>query len=293
MFGGLAVGRDAHHRPARGRGRDAHRARPCAPWAPRSTRRGDEWLVEGTGNGALLQPAAPLDFGNAGTGSRLTMGLVGSYDMDDHLHRRRLAVAAADGPRARSAARHGRAGRQRGSRRPHADHLARRPRTPAPITYRVPVASAQVKSAVLLAGLNTPGVTTVIEPVMTRDHTEKMLAASAPSLKSRPTATAPATIRIDRPGPPDRPDHRRPRRPVLGGLSDRGGADRAGLRRRHRERAAQPDAHRPASLTLAGDGRRDRRSERRARRRRGCRRPARARLRAAAASRFRPSARRR
>ena len=45
----------------------------------------------------------------------------------------------------------------------------------APITYRVPMASAQVKSAVLLAGLNTPGITTVIEPVMTRDHTEKML----------------------------------------------------------------------------------------------------------------------
>jgi 3-phosphoshikimate 1-carboxyvinyltransferase len=51
----------------------------------------------------------------------------------------------------------------------------RGPRRAAPITYRVPMASAQVKSAVLLAGLNTPGVTTVIEPVMTRDHTEKML----------------------------------------------------------------------------------------------------------------------
>src|SRR5690606_21679619 len=49
------------------------------------------------------------------------------------------------------------------------------PQTANPITYRVPMASAQVKSAVLLAGLNTPGVTTVIEPVMTRDHTEKML----------------------------------------------------------------------------------------------------------------------
>ena len=47
---------------------------------------------------------------------------------------------------------------------------------PVPITYRVPVASAQVKSAVLLAGLNIAGTTTVIEPVMTRDHTEKMLA---------------------------------------------------------------------------------------------------------------------
>ena len=43
---------------------------------------GDTWIIQGTGNGALLQPAAPLDFGNAGTGSRLTMGLVGSYDME-------------------------------------------------------------------------------------------------------------------------------------------------------------------------------------------------------------------
>lgn len=51
----------------------------------------------------------------------------------------------------------------------------RGPKRAAPITYRVPMASAQVKSAVLLAALNTPGVTTVIEPVMTRDHTEKML----------------------------------------------------------------------------------------------------------------------
>jgi 3-phosphoshikimate 1-carboxyvinyltransferase len=49
------------------------------------------------------------------------------------------------------------------------------PKATAPIVYRVPMASAQVKSAVLLAGLNTPGVTTVVEPVMTRDHTEKML----------------------------------------------------------------------------------------------------------------------
>jgi 3-phosphoshikimate 1-carboxyvinyltransferase len=43
---------------------------------------GDEWVIRGTGNGALLQPQEPLDFGNAGTGSRLTMGLVGTYDME-------------------------------------------------------------------------------------------------------------------------------------------------------------------------------------------------------------------
>ena len=43
---------------------------------------GEEWVIHGTGNGCLLQPEAPLDFGNAGTGSRLTMGLVGVYDME-------------------------------------------------------------------------------------------------------------------------------------------------------------------------------------------------------------------
>ena len=58
-----------------------------------------------------------------------------------------------------------------------------RPRTAAPITYRVPMASAQVKIAVLLAGLNTPGITTVIEPVPTRDHTERMLKGFGASLE--------------------------------------------------------------------------------------------------------------
>ena len=70
----------------------------------------------------------------------------------------------------------------------------RGPKATAPISYRVPMASAQVKSAVLLAGLNTPGVTTVIEPVMTRDHTEKMLQGLWRRIsRSRPTATASAT----------------------------------------------------------------------------------------------------
>ena len=57
-------------------------------------------------------------------------------------------------------------------------------RDPAPIEYRTPVASAQIKSAVLLAGLNAPGVTTVIEAQASRDHTEKMLAISAPRSRS-------------------------------------------------------------------------------------------------------------
>lgn len=135
---------------------------------------GDEWVIRGTGNGALLQPEAPLDFGNAGTGSRLTMGLVGTYDMettfigDASLSSRPMGRVLEPlrqmGVQVLQAA--------PGDRMPI---TLRGPKHAAPITYRVPMASAQVKSAVLLAGLNTPGITTVIEPVMTRDHTEKML----------------------------------------------------------------------------------------------------------------------
>jgi len=137
-------------------------------------KKGDEWLIRGTGNGALLQPEGPLDFGNAGTGSRLTMGLVGTYDMettfigDASLQSRPMGRVLEPlrqmGVQVVSAA--------PGDRMPL---TLRGPKHAAPITYRVPMASAQVKSAVLLAALNTPGITTVIEPVMTRDHTEKML----------------------------------------------------------------------------------------------------------------------
>ncbi len=133
-----------------------------------------EWIVRGTGNGALLEAEAPLDFGNAGTGSRLTMGLVGTYDMettfigDESLSKRPMKRVLDPlrefGTQIVSSA--------EGDRMPL---TLRGPKRAAPITYRVPMASAQVKSAVLLAGLNTPGITTVIEPIMTRDHTEKML----------------------------------------------------------------------------------------------------------------------
>jgi 3-phosphoshikimate 1-carboxyvinyltransferase len=137
-------------------------------------KKGAEWIIRGTGNGALLEPEGPLDFGNAGTGSRLTMGLVGTYDMettfigDASLSSRPMGRVLDPlrqmGVQVLKAA--------PGDRMPI---TLRGPKHAAPITYRVPMASAQVKSAVLLAGLNTPGVTTVIEPVMTRDHTEKML----------------------------------------------------------------------------------------------------------------------
>ncbi len=134
----------------------------------------DGWIIKGTGNGALLQPTAPLDFGNAGTGSRLIMGLVGTYDMETAFIG---DVSLSSRPMGRVLDPLRQMGVQvinaaPGDRMPL---TLRGPRQAAPITYRVPMASAQVKSAVLLAGLNTPGITTVIEPMKTRDHTEKML----------------------------------------------------------------------------------------------------------------------
>ncbi len=156
---------------------------------------GDVWVIAGTGNGALLAPQAPLDFGNAGTGCRLTMGLVGVYDFastfvgDASLSSRPMARVLNPlremGVQVTSAA---------GDRLPVTLHG---PRTPAPITYRVPMASAQVKSAVLLAGLNTPGITTVIEPIMTRDHTEKMLAGFGARIVVETDRDGVRTIRLE------------------------------------------------------------------------------------------------
>lgn len=181
MLGGLASGRSRVVGLLEGedvmRTADAIRA-----MGARIVREGDAWVIDGVGNGCLLEPAAALDFGNAGTGSRLTMGLVGSYDMettfvgDASLSKRPMARVLDPlrlmGTQVLKAA--------PGDRLPL---TLRGPRTVAPISYRVPVASAQVKSAVLLAGLNAPGITTVIEPVFTRDHTEKMLAGFGASIE--------------------------------------------------------------------------------------------------------------
>ena len=137
------------------------------------TKDNDVYVIHGTGNGCLLEPEQPLDFGNAGTGARLTMGLVGTYAMktrfigDASLSKRPMGRIL-DPLRLMGV----QVEASEGDRLPLTLWGAV---TPNPITYRVPMASAQVKSAVLLAGLNTPGITTVIEPVMTRDHTEKML----------------------------------------------------------------------------------------------------------------------
>jgi 3-phosphoshikimate 1-carboxyvinyltransferase len=134
---------------------------------------GEEWRIDGVGVGGLLQPHAALDMGNSGTSTRLLMGLLASHAI----------TAAFIGDASLSKRPMGRVieplGRIGASFTPSPGGTLPLMMTgasvPVPIEYRLPVASAQVKSAVLLAGLNTAGITTVIEPVATRDHSERML----------------------------------------------------------------------------------------------------------------------
>ena len=153
-----------------------------------------EWRVQGVGVGSLLQPQTALDMGNSGTSTRLLMGLVASHPItatftgDASLSKRPmgrvidpLSLMGADFTASP------------GGTLP----LMMRGAAPAvPITYRLPVASAQVKSAILLAGLNTPGITTVIEPVPTRDHSERMLKGFGADLTVEVDADGTRTIRL-------------------------------------------------------------------------------------------------
>jgi 3-phosphoshikimate 1-carboxyvinyltransferase len=132
------------------------------------------WSVRGVGVAGFAQPEAPLDFGNSGTGCRLVMGAVAGcpiaavFDGDASLRSRPMRRIL--DPLELMGARTGASGE--GGRLPLTLNGAR---DPLPILYRTPVASAQIKSAVLLAGLAAPGVTTVIETEASRDHTELML----------------------------------------------------------------------------------------------------------------------
>lgn len=131
------------------------------------------WRVDGTGVGGLAEPDGVLDMGNAGTGARLLVGLLASHDLTAFLtgdaSLRRRPMQRVIGPLEQFGARFV---SRRGGRLPLAITGAREATA---IDYRLPVASAQVKSAVLLAGLNATGTTRVIEPEATRDHTERML----------------------------------------------------------------------------------------------------------------------
>ncbi|RME64154.1 MAG: 3-phosphoshikimate 1-carboxyvinyltransferase [Alphaproteobacteria bacterium] len=143
------------------------------------------WRVAGVGLGALAEPAAVLDMGNSGTACRLLMGLVASHSLtcfftgDASLSQRPMDRVIAP------LSRMGAAFVSRQGRLPVAVTGA----APAmPIRYALPVASAQVKSAVLLAGLNTPGETTVVETTPSRDHSERMLRGFGADIRVEETA---------------------------------------------------------------------------------------------------------
>jgi len=144
------------------------------------------WSVHGVGVGGLAEPADVLDFGNSGTGSRLVMGMMATtpvsaiFTGDASLRRRpmgrvleplKLFGAEADA--------------RDGGRMPL---TLRGARDPLPVEHHVAVASAQVKSALLLAALNAPGRSRISQSALTRDHTEKMLAAFGARIEVEPLA---------------------------------------------------------------------------------------------------------
>jgi 3-phosphoshikimate 1-carboxyvinyltransferase len=131
-----------------------------------------EWLVTGVGVGGLGEPTTILDMGNSGTAARLLLGVLATHRLtafmsgDASLNRRPMARVT--GPL-------GRMGADFVTRGGCLPLVVRGAINPIPIVHRMEVASAQVKSAILLAGLNAPGLTTVVETAATRDHTERML----------------------------------------------------------------------------------------------------------------------
>lgn len=154
-----------------------------------------EWRIQGRGIGGLNEPGHVLDMGNSGTSVRLLMGLLAPYPYttffsgDESLSRR---------PMKRVITPLSEMGAQVTAHSGHTLPLAiTGSATLKPITYTLPVASAQVKSAILLAGLNTPGRTTVIEPIATRDHTERMMKHLGIALTIVPHAGGGVAISIE------------------------------------------------------------------------------------------------
>lgn len=142
------------------------------------------WSVEGVGVGSLLQPQSALEMGNSGTSTRLLMGLVATHPItatftgDASLNGRPMGRVIE--PLSRMGADFT---SSPGGRLPL---TLRGANTPLPLHYRLPVASAQVKSAILLAGLNVQAETVVDEPIATRDHSERMLKGFGADLSVEP-----------------------------------------------------------------------------------------------------------
>ncbi|WP_232367287.1 3-phosphoshikimate 1-carboxyvinyltransferase [Altererythrobacter lutimaris] len=172
MFGALAVGETCVAGLLEGEDVMATAAAMRAMGAT-IEKHGEEWRIHGVGVGGLLQPENTLDMGNSGTSTRLLMGLIAGHGIsatftgDASLSKRPMGRVIE--PLSQMGASF------EASPGGTLPLMMQGAHPSVPIEYRLPVASAQVKSAVLLAGLNTPGITTVIEPVPTRDHSERML----------------------------------------------------------------------------------------------------------------------
>jgi 3-phosphoshikimate 1-carboxyvinyltransferase len=152
-------------------------AKAVSALGAKAQKTGDTWLVTGRGVGGLTVPSAPIDFGNSGTGTRLMMGVIAPHPIevamigDASLSRRPMRRVLDPLRKMGLVVKEDQPGKPRetlpltviGT-----DNLV-------PMEYVLPVASAQVKSAILIAGLGAPGQTTVIEAEATRDHTERML----------------------------------------------------------------------------------------------------------------------
>lgn len=194
MLGALAVGETVVHGLLEGE--DVHRTADALRALGATVERDSDgvWRVIGRGVGGLSEADDILDLGNAGTSTRLLMGIVGSHPFttfmtgDASLRTRPMERIAAPlreiGADVVSRA---------GGRLPLAVIGTA---DPMPISYTLPMPSAQVKSAVLLAGLNAPGITTVIEPERTRDHTELMLRHFGATVETTPDGQGGARIAL-------------------------------------------------------------------------------------------------
>lgn len=144
-----------------------------------------EWSVHGVGVGGFSEPEAAIDCGNSGTGVRLIMGamattpITATFIGDASLSRRPMARVT--DPLSEFGAQ---ITTREGGRLPITIQGVT---DPVPLRYRTPVASAQIKSAILLAGLNAPGQTVVIEAEPTRDHTERMLTGFGAEIRTEAT----------------------------------------------------------------------------------------------------------
>ncbi|WP_084398574.1 3-phosphoshikimate 1-carboxyvinyltransferase [Henriciella aquimarina] len=156
---------------------------------------GGRWTIEGTGRAGLASPSGDLDFGNSGTGSRLMMGLMAGYPITAHLvgdeSLSKRPMNRVIKPLERMGARFEHDGRGMLPLTLHGSEALQA------IDFAPEQASAQVKSCVLLAGLNAEGTTQVTESRPTRDHTEKMLRGFGVTVSSRPGPGTQQVIRIE------------------------------------------------------------------------------------------------